>query len=75
MISRENNDEHVDVTGEDEAVSLIDQSKRAVDDVKKADKPISKYRSTNHVFPSSVICETLISYGKKCNDSIKKAYI
>jgi hypothetical protein len=66
LISRDdaNNVEQVDGTGEEEAVTLIDQLKRAADDVKKADKPISKYRSTNHVFPTSVICETLFSYGK-----------
>ena len=66
LISREdtNNVEQVDGTGEDEAVTIIDQLKRAADNVKKADKPISKYRSTNHVFPTSVIYETLFSYGK-----------
>ena len=60
----ENNDDQVEDTDQVEVISLIDQLKRAADDVKKADKPISKHRSTNHVFPTSVICETLFSYGK-----------
>ncbi len=66
LISHEetNHDDQVEDTDQVEVISLIDQLKRAADDVKKADKPVSKYRSTNHVFPTSVICETLFSYGK-----------
>ena len=49
---------------ENEVVSLIDQLKRAANEAQNTTKTKSRYRSTNHVFPTSVICETLFSYGK-----------
>ena len=44
LISHEeaNNDDQVEDTDQVEVISLIDQLKRAANDVKKADKPISK---------------------------------
>ncbi len=49
---------------EEEKISLIDQLRRAADEASTKVKMVSKYHPTDHVFPTSVICETLFSYGK-----------